>query len=231
AAEKKWATQILFHTDAVQAYGKTDQQVREGEVDAVSVSAHKIHGPKGMGALYVRKGLRLEPHIFGGGQEKGMRSGTENVPAVVGFGEAAEINQATMSQRQNQLRTVRQYLWDGIRREIPSVKINGIASCSILGETGFSSPAILNVSFMNVRGEVLLHTLEQNHIYVSTGSACASNKKGKSHVLTAMGLSEKEIEGAIRFSFSEWNTIEEMDLVLEALKTGVGKFRKLGSFR
>lgn len=230
-AEKKWGTEILFHTDGVQGYGKMDLALREAELDAVSVSAHKIHGPKGIGALYVRKGLRIEPHTFGGGQEKGIRSGTENIPAIVGFGEAAEMNLRTMKQRRDTLQMVRQHLCEGIQREIPQIQINGFVDCNPSQLTGYSSPAILNVSFMNVRGEVLLHTLEQASIYVSTGSACASNKKGTSHVLKAMGLSDKEIEGAIRFSFSEFNTLAEMDYVLETLKASISKFRKLGSFR
>lgn len=231
AAEKRFGTDILFHTDAVQAYGKQKTNFKDLGVDVISISGHKIHGPKGIGAIYIRKGLKLEPHIFGGGQENGVRSGTENVPAIVGFGKAVEINRSTIQERIKSLWALRQHLLEGIQRDIEHVKLNGFASCIGLGGEELCNPAILNVSFLNVRGEVLLHTLEQDGIYVSTGSACASNKKGQSHVLKAMGISDKEIEGAIRFSFSEFNTMEEMDFVLEKLKNAVCKFRKLGSFR
>ena len=217
---KKLGTEILLHTDAVQSYGKLP--VRMDGIDLLSVSGHKIHGPKGAGALYVRKGLNLPPYLIGGGQERGLRSGTENVPAVAGFGTAADLSRKNFGERIEAMKRVKTYLDEGIRTEIPDIVFNS-------GRSG--SPAITNVSFSGVRGEVLLHTLEQSEIYVSTGSACSSRKKGQSHVLKAMGLSDREIEGAIRFSFSEFNTLEEMDFVLDRLKDAVLKFRKLGSFR
>lgn len=213
-------TEILLHTDAVQSYGKLPIQI--SGIDLLSVSGHKIHGPKGVGALYIRKGLNILPYHFGGGQERGLRSGTENVPAIAGLGTAAELSSRNMENRIESMRTVKTYLTEGIRAEIPDIRFNSM-------EEG--SPAILSVSFLGVRGEVLLHSLEQSEIYVSTGSACSSKKKGQSHVLKAMGLSDKEIEGAIRFSFCEFNTTEEMDYVLVQLKNAVQKFRKLGSFR
>ncbi len=219
--EKKLGTEIILHVDAVQSYGKLPVSIKEG-IDLLTVSGHKVHGPKGIGALYIRKGLHIQPCIYGGGQEKGIRSGTENVPAVVGFGKAAAISCGNMKERMEKMNAVKAYLAKGIQDEIQDVRFNS-------PERG--SDAILNVSFLGVRGEVLLHTLEQSEIYVSTGSACSSNKKGQSHVLKAMGLNDKEIEGAIRFSFSEFNTIEEMDYVLAELKNAVRKFRKLGSFR
>jgi len=217
---KKLGTEILLHTDAVQSYGKLP--VRMDGIDLLSVSGHKIHGPKGVGALYVRKGINLPPYMIGGGQERGLRSGTENVPAVAGFGTAADLSRKNFGERIEAMKRVKTYLDEGIRTEIPDIVFNS-------GRSG--SPAITNVSFSGVRGEVLLHTLEQSEIYVSTGSACSSRKKGQSHVLKAMGLSDREIEGAIRFSFSEFNTLEEMDFVLDRLKDAVLKFRKLGSFR
>ncbi len=217
---KKLGTEILLHTDAVQSYGKLP--VRMDGIDLLSVSGHKIHGPKGVGALYVRKGLNLPPYLIGGGQERGLRSGTENVPAVAGFGTAADLSRKNFGERIEAMKRIKTYLDEGIRTEIPDIVFNS-------GPEG--SPAITNVSFSGVRGEVLLHTLEQSEIYVSTGSACSSRKKGQSHVLKAMGLSDREIEGAIRFSFSEFNTVEEMDFVLDRLKDAVLKFRKLGSFR
>ncbi len=216
----KLGTEILLHTDAVQSLGKLPIEI--SGIDLLSVSGHKIHGPKGVGALYVRKGLNVLPYLFGGGQERGLRSGTENVPAIAGFGIAAEISRKNLTKRMESIKTLKMYLTEGIRTEIPDIRFNST-------EEGSSS--ILNVSFLGVRGEVLLHTLEQSEIYVSTGSACSSNKKGQSHVLKAMDRSDKEIEGAIRFSFCEFNTTEELDYVLVQLKNSVQKYRKLGSFR
>lgn len=210
----------LLHTDAVQAYGKIS--LEHTGADLISVSGHKIHGPKGIGALYVKKGVHLPAYLVGGGQERHMRSGTENVPAILGFGTAVEISRKNWTMRQKTMEKARTHLLAGLLDQVPDIKINS-------PEDGACS--VLNVSFLGTRGEVLLHTLEQDDIYVSTGSACSSNKKGRSHVLSAMGLSEKEIEGAIRFSFSEFNTIEEMDYVLEKVKNAVSRFRRLGSFR
>lgn len=219
-------TDILLHCDGVQALGKipVDLKGGYGGVDLLSVSGHKIHGPKGIGALYVRKGMHLPPFVYGGGQEKHMRSGTENTPAIVGFGKAAEIGRKDFAERTGRMKAVRSRLLEGILAEIPDVRIN-----SPQDET--ACPSVLNVSFLGTRGEVLLHTLEQEGIFVSTGSACSSNKKGRSHVLMAMGLSDREIEGAVRFSFSGENTVEEMDYVIEKVKAAVLRFRRLGSFR
>lgn len=217
AAMKGKAT---LHIDAVQGYGKTD--LTDTKADLISVSGHKIHGPKGTGALYIRRGVRLPAFIVGGGQERHMRSGTENVPAIAGFGKAAEIACGDMSRRMEKMKKVRDYLAAGLLDGITDIKVNS-------PEDGVA--AVLNISFLGTRGEVLLHTLEQDGIYVSTGSACSSNKKGQSLVLTAMGLSSREIEGAIRFSFSEFNTIEEMDYVIDKVKAAVTRFRRLGSFR
>ena len=168
---------------------------------------------------------------MGGGQEKHFRSGTENVPAIAGFGTAADKAYAALEARMQHIASVRGYLLRGIKEEIEDIRVNSVEECGIRGEENLCCPSVLNISFLGTRGEVVLHTLEQSGIYVSTGSACSSNKKGKSPVLTAMGLSEKEIEGAIRFSFSEENTIEEMNYVLAKLKEAVMRFRKLGSFR
>ncbi|HVI41216.1 MAG TPA: cysteine desulfurase family protein, partial [Anaerovoracaceae bacterium] len=209
---EKLGTEILLHSDAVQSYGKLPIQIYDSGIDLLSVSGHKIHGPKGVGALYVRKGLNVQPYLFGGGQERGLRSGTENVPAIAGFGIAADLNRRNLTKRIESMRTVKTYLTEGIRSEIQDIRFNS---------TEEGSASILNVSFLGVRGEVLLHTLEQSEIYVSTGSACSSRKKGQSHVLKAMELSDKEIEGAIRFSFCEFNTIAEMDYVLAELKNAV----------
>lgn len=228
AYNQKNGTDIWLHCDAVQALGKVSVNVgREYRgVDFVSASAHKIHGPKGMGVLYAKKGLNLPPFMLGGGQERHMRSGTENTPGIIGFGKACEIADENFVQRTSAMKEARQYLLDLIKDQIGDIVIN-----SPQDETG--CPSVLNVSFLGTRGEVLLHTLEQDGIFVSTGSACSSNHSSSkgSHVLNAMGLSPKEIEGAIRFSFSEFNTREEMEYVADKLKTAVIRFRKLGSFR
>ncbi|MBN7772766.1 cysteine desulfurase family protein [Clostridium aminobutyricum] len=226
---KAKGTDILFHTDAVQALGKIPMSFQG--VDLISVSGHKIHGPKGIGALYIRKGLTIEPYLIGGGQEKNMRSGTENVPAIVGFGHAAKQIRENFEKRILAMSEARNYLLKGIKEEIKDIKVNGVEQDTLSGESGLCSPSVLNISFLGTRGEVILHTLEQADIYVSIGSACSSNKNGQSHVLKAMGLNSKEIESAIRFSFNEFNTMEEMDYVLEHVKSAVTKFRKLGSFR
>ena len=219
---REHGTDILFHTDAVQALGKTG--IPTAGVDMISVSGHKVHGPKGTGALFIRRGLTVPPFMYGGGQEKNMRSGTENTPGIAGFGKACDVFVSDWEKRVRSMRESRQRLLEGLTSEIGDLVIN-----SPLGED--ACPSVLNVSFIGVRGEVLLHTLEQDGIFVSTGSACSSNKKGQSHVLKAMGLSDREIEGAVRFSFSEFNTKEEMDYVTEKTKQAVARFRKLGSFR
>jgi len=211
----------LFHSDCVQSLGKLSMQTKG--VDMLSISGHKIHGPKGIGALYLKKGTNLIPHMTGGGQEKNMRSGTENTPAIAGFGLATEMATVEINNRVEKMKSVINYLKKGIEEQIKDVKINTPAESSVA--------SVLNVSFLGTRGEVILHTLEQDGIYVSTGSACSSNKKGQSHVLKAIGLNDREIEGAIRFSCSEFNSKEEIDYVLDKLKTAVNEFRKLGSFR
>lgn len=216
----------VFHCDAVQSFGKLELP---GEADLISVSGHKIHGPKGSGALFVKKGIHVEPLLEGGGQEQGMRSGTENVPAIAGFGLAAEMTAAAKEEEMKRLSSLRKILLEGLRDALDGVLIN---SPEMPGEeAGDCCPSLLNISFENTRGEVILHTLEQEGIYVSTGSACSSNKKGRSHVLKAMGLKEKRIEGAIRFSFGRFNTGEEMGEVVEKTAAAVRRFRRLGSFR
>ncbi len=225
---RKHGTDIWLHCDVVQALGKIPVNVTKEYrgVDFLSASAHKIHGPKGMGGLYAKKGLNLPPFMLGGGQEKHMRSGTENTPGIIGFGKACEIADSRFDKRVEDMREARSYLLSLIRDGIGDIALNS-------PEDETACPSVLNISFLGTRGEVLLHTLEQEKIYVSTGSACASNHSSAkgSHVLNAMGLSPKEIEGAIRFSFSEFNTKEEMEYVFEKLKAAVTRFRRLGSFR
>ena len=211
-AKKTGTAKPLLHSDCVQSYGKLPLDVKKLGADMISVSAHKVHGPKGIGALYVKKGVHIPSLIFGGGQESGFRSGTENVPGIAGFGAAAEMIKPGPF-------PVRDCLKDLILKEIPDVQINSPeGSCS----------SVLNVSFPGCRAEVLLHQLEQDGIYVSTGSACSSKDKG-SHVLSAMGLSPEAIEGAIRFSFCRENTEEEMRAAVDKLKAYVTSQRKLRS--
>jgi len=223
AFNKENKTDILFHSDMVQSFGKVKLNINL--FDMVSISAHKIHGPKGIGALYVKKGLTIDSLLIGGGQEKHFRSGTENVPAIVGFGEAARLCNENFDKRIKAMSEAKEALEMAIRDNIKDIKINSPSHDVV--------PSVLNVSFMGTRGEVILHTLEQKGVYVSTGSACSSNNKNKkgSHVLKAMGLSDKEVEGAIRFSFCEFNTVEEMQIAADAVIAAVASFRRLGSFR
>ena len=208
----------LFHSDAVQAYGKLDMNGFEG--DFLTASGHKIHGPKGVGFLYKKSGVRLSPLIYGGNQESGYRSGTENVPGIVGMAKATELIVPNIQENYEKVKMLWRRLKKGVL-DIGDVIINSPDNCT---------PYILNASFMGTRGEVILHRLESKGIFVSTGSACSSNKNSKSHVLKAMGKTDKEIEGAIRFSLSIQNTAEEIDAVLTVLEDAVKKFRKLGSF-
>lgn len=210
----------ILHTDAVQAFGKLSMD--KLNADLISISSHKINGPKGTGALYAKSPELLSPILYGGGQEKGYRSGTENLPGIAAFGVATEKAYANLDERTKKIEELNGYFRKGIEEELEDIRFNSpVDAC----------PSVLNVSILGTRAEVILHRLEQDGIMVSTGSACSSGKKGDSHVLKAMGLSHKDIEGAIRFSFGADNTIEELDYVLSKLKDAVTGFRKLGSFR
>ncbi|SHE84137.1 cysteine desulfurase [Thermoanaerobacter uzonensis DSM 18761] len=210
---------IIFHVDAIQAVGKINVDVKKQNLDMVSLSSHKIHGPKGVGALYIDKSVKIRPIIFGGGQEKNLRSGTENMPGIAGFGVASKLAQGNFHENASKLMTLKKRLYEGIFSEIKDVHLNGPKI-----EEG--APHILNISFAGIRGEVLLHALEEKGIYVSTGSACSSKKKGQSHVLKAIGLKEDLIESAIRFSFGIFNTEEEIDYTISVLKEKVNFLRK-----
>ena len=227
---RQHGTDIMFHTDAVQAFGKLP--LDDIDADLISASAHKFHGPKGMGFLYMKKRHSLPAYIIGGGQEGGYRSSTENTPGIAGTGLAAKMACSDLMMKSSRMGIVNNYLLNGLRSEIKNITVNGPEDLGYtLHEHGKRCPGVLNITFEGTRGEVLLHTLEQDGIYVSTGSACSSNKTGDSHVLQAMSMNHKEIEGAIRFSFSEFNTVEEMDFVIERTKIAVERFRRLGSFR
>ena len=209
----------LFHVDAVQAFGKYPIDVRKMNIDMLSMSGHKIHGPKGVGFFYMKKGLKVRPIIYGGGQERGQRSATENTPGIVGLAKAVELAMENMDASHEKVMEVKRTLAEGILRDIPKTHINGPS----IEE---ASPYVLNVSFNGLRSEVLLHALEEKEIYVSAGSACSSKKKGGSHVLRSLGLSEERIEGAIRFSFCRYNTVEEALFCLEVLKEKTAFLRK-----
>lgn len=209
----------LYHVDAVQAYGKYPINVKKMGIDMLSVSGHKVHGPKGVGFFYMKKGLKVKPIIFGGGHERGQRSGTENTPSIVGLAEAVKIDMAEMDKAVENVKLVKKTLAEGILNSIPMTYINGPSI-----EEG--SPYVLNIGFEGLRSEVLLHSLEEKEIYVSAGSACNSKKKGASTVLSALGIDEKRIEGAIRFSFCRYNTVEEAEQCIEILKEKVAFLRK-----
>lgn len=216
----------VFHCDAVQSFGKLPLCM---EADMISISGHKIHGPKGSGCLYIRDKLNIPALLEGGGQEDGKRSGTENIPAIAGFGLAAELSEESRDADMRRISDMRNYLLKGICANLDDIIVNSPQETGEAAGSGCGS--VLNISFLGTRGEVLLHTLEQDGIFVSTGSACSSHKKGGSHVLKAMGLSEREIEGALRFSFGRLNSLSEMDIVIDKVTAAVKRFRRLGSFR
>ncbi len=213
------STRAKFHVDGVQSYGKIAIDVKKANIDYLTVSSHKFHGPKGVGFCYIRKGLRLKPLISGGGQESGFRSGTENLPGVMGMVVAAKMAQASIKESYKKVWEIKEHFIEKLNG-IENIKINSPQKENI-------SPYILNVSFTGIRGEVLLHALEENGIFVSTGSACSSRGGKESHVLKALGLDYKDIDGAIRFSFSRFNTLEEVDLSNEALKKSLLFLRRV----
>ena len=204
----------VFHVDAVQAYGKILISPKKLGIDMMSLSSHKIHGPKGAGALYVEKSIKIKPIIFGGGQESLLRSGTENVTGICGFGLASEIIFKNIENNYKKVELLRKTV-------IKELKSN-FNDCIINSEDS-SIPYILNVAFPYLKSEVLLHHLEEKGIYVSTGSACSSRKKVHSHVLKAMGLNSQQIDGAIRISFSAMNKEEDIKELIQALKEIVPK--------
>ena len=221
---KSKSKNIIFHTDAVQALGKIPINVKDLDIDLLSISSHKINGPKGAGALFIKQGLNLEPLIFGGGQEKKLRSGTENVQSIVGFGKASEIIKENLeNEQQNKIKEIQTYAITKILKEIPFCRLNGSKTERISNN--------INFSFLGINGEDLLIKLDENKIACSTGSACSSNKKQKSsHVLKALGLSYEEITGSIRFSLGYQNTTEEIDIAITKLKEIVEELRKISEF-
>lgn len=210
---------ILFHTDAVQAFGQVPIQVDEMNIDMLSSSAHKINGPKGIGFLYIRKGVKILSFIHGGAQERKRRAGTENVPGIVGYGCAAKLAAETMQERTEKEIQLRDYLIGRIINEIPYVRLNGDPKRRL--------PNNVNVSFQFIEGESLLIMLDMEGICASSGSACTSGSLDPSHVLLAIGLPHEIAHGSLRMTLSAENTKEEMDLVVEKLKEIVEKLRSM----
>ena len=214
---KKINPKILFHTDAVQAINYLDCNVNNLNVDSLSLSGHKIYGPKGVGALYFKKGTLINSFIHGGGQERGMRAGTENVPGIVGLGEA--ISLVAKKQKDNKIKKLRNKLITGIIRDIPDVELNGSLE--------YRLPNNLNISFKGVEGEGILIDLSEKGIYVSTGSACASHSLSPSYVLLALGLSHEQAHASIRFTLGRQTKESDIDYVLEVLIKVIKRLRKI----
>lgn len=199
----------LYHVDAIQAFGKYRIYPKKAGIDMLSVSSHKIHGPKGVGFLYINEKARIQPQILGGGQQAGMRSGTDNVPGIAGLGVAAKMVYTDFDEKIEHMYQLKERLAEGFLK-LPNVRLNGM-------EIREGAPQILSASFLGVRSEVLLHTLEEKGIYVSAGSACSSHKRKAAGTLSAMGMEAAQRESTLRFSFSEENTFEEVDYVLEVI--------------
>ena len=204
---------ILFHVDAVQGFGKFKIYPKKLNVDLMSVSSHKIHGPKGVGFLYVGERVKILPITYGGGQQKNMRSGTENVPGIAGMTMAAEMVYEHLEEDVNKLYELKEYFIQGVTR-MEGIQINGLIEGGDLRQT---APHVVSVSIGGVRSEVLLHALEDKGIYISAGSACASNKPQTSETLKAIGLQREYWDSTIRFSFSVFTTKEEIDYTLQVL--------------
>ncbi len=210
---------IIFHTDAVQAISALKIHVQDMEIDAMTMSAHKIYGPKGVGALYLKNGIRIESLISGGNQERGKRGGTVNVPAVAGFGKAIEIAVRDLSVNQQKLKAIRTYFLEKIEEKIPYIYLNGHPQQKI--------QSIVNISFELIEGESILMLLDLEGVAVSTGSACTSGSLEPSHVLKAMGVSNELAQGSIRFSFGKSITKSDVDYVVEKLVGVVEKLRSI----
>lgn len=209
---------VIFHVDAIQAFGKMEIRPKKENIDLLTVSGHKIHGPKGSGFIYIKKNTKLNPIIFGGGQQNGFRSGTENVSGIAGIGQAAKDAHDNLEKNVKILTDLKDYLID---------KLQGLEDVVINSKKGTEgAPHIVSVSFGGVRSEVLLHALEDKGIYVSAGSACSSNKPAVSETLKAMKIDKDLLGSTIRFSFCEVNTVEEIDFAVEEIKKMLPVLRK-----
>ena len=220
-AIKEKDASVLFHVDAIQSFGKFRISPKKCNIDLMSVSGHKIHGPKGIGFLYIKDKTKINPYIYGGGQQKGMRSGTENVPGIAGLGKAVELIHENHEEKINKLYELKQYFVEQVEM-LPDVHVNGCADMDIRQ----TAPHVVSVTTKGVRSEVLLHALEDKGIYVSSGSACSSNHPALSGTLQAIGLPKDEVESTIRFSFSVFTTKEELDYAIEAMKELLPVLRK-----
>lgn len=210
-AIKSKKSDIIFHVDAIQAYGKFKIYPKKEGIDILSVSGHKIHAPKGSGFLYVDEKVKLRQLIFGGGQQKNRRSGTENVPAIAGLGEAAREAYENFENKKDYLYALKERFIERIN-EVKGTHVNAV---DMIRET---APHIISVSFDNIKAEVLLHALEEKGVYVSSGSACSSNHPGISSTLVAIGVNKNLLDSTLRFSFSRYTTFEEIDYCIESLK-------------
>jgi cysteine desulfurase len=213
---------IALHCDAVQAVGKIPLDLRVTPVDLLSLSGHKLHAPKGIGALYIRRGTPFVPSLIGGHQEGGRRGGTENVPSIIGLGKACALAAETMAEEQQRLQILRDKLEKGILERIPSCLVNGGQSRRLFNTT--------NMSFEAVEGEAILLLLSEEGIATSAGSACASKDPEPSHVLVAMGVPQTAIHGTIRFSLSRYNTEEEIDYILEKIPSIIQRLRDISPY-
>lgn len=216
---KEKSSRAKFHVDAAQSYGKIPIDIKKAKIDVLTASGHKFKAPKGAGFVYIKKGLVPKALIFGGGQEKNFRSGTENLPAISGMAVAAELSYKTMEESFQKVKEIKTYLMEKLKT-IDNIIFNSEDSEEF-------SPYILNVSFLGVRGEVLLHALEGDNIYVSTGSACSSKKQKAKKIVNYLGRNEKEAEGTIRFSFHDELTKEDIDYVIEKLKRSLMFLRRV----
>jgi len=213
---------VIFHTDAVQALGKIDFDLKKIPIDLVSISGHKIHAPKGVGALYIRKGTKFSPFILGGHQEEGRRGGTENVASIIGFGVACELAKKYMEEENKRVKYLRDKLENSILEKIPNTRVNGDRINRL--------PNTTNISFEFVEGEAILLMLDQKGICASSGSACTSGSLTPSHVLRAMGVPFTFLQGSIRFSLSRYNTEEEIDYIIETLPHIINRLREISPY-
>ncbi len=241
AEAKKINKNIKIHVDGIQALGKIEINVKKLDVDTMSFSAHKIHGPKGVGALYVKNKSAFNSSIFGGGQENNIRPGTENTHGIFGFGRACELLATEMKDNILKLKAIKQLFMLKLYEHINDIQFNGPYNhdCLIKATNGeilseesvlfddYSAPHVLSVSFKGIKGEVLLHFLENYDIYVSTGSACSSNLKHQSNTLKSIGLDKEMIDGTIRLSFGKFNSLEEVDYAVKNIKKNVEEIRKV----
>ena len=223
AAAIAGARGIPFHTDAVQAVGKLPVNLAELPVDYLALSGHKLHAPKGVGALYVRRGVKFRPFLLGGHQERGRRAGTENVAAIVALGKAAELAAAHMDEENTRVRALRDCLEAGLLAAVPDAVVNGDRKNRI--------PNTLNIAFKHIEGEAILLLLDRMGVCASSGSACTSKSLEPSHVLRAMGVPFTHVHGSVRFSLSRYTTQEEIDFVLRELPPLVARLRELSPFR